>query len=211
MVKPIRARRFRAAFWVVVTLGALPAAVSGVALVGRYATATLCAPMRPLEGAAELAVRLRWERVHDWGRWGAMLAGLLVVAYGSAWAFEAGLTRARRALMVGLLAGVLLPSLGAAVWTGRALPWRLFGPMVWLGDLKDAPAVLFGRSTEESGGPAWCAEHAREVGRLRAVWWAHVAAGGLALALMLALCDAAARWRGARDQREGDGRPPPRR
>jgi hypothetical protein len=197
-----RARRFRVAFFAAVALGVLPAAVSGVALVSRYRLSTLCAEARPLEGAVELAARLRWERVHELGRWGAMVAGVLVLAYGAAWLLEgAAGRRARRVGMV-LLVGVLLPSLAAAVWTGRAVPWRLLAPMVWLGERAQAPEVLLGRAPEEAGGPAYCAAHAREVANLRRGWIAHVASGGVALALALALAELGARWRRARDDRD---------
>jgi hypothetical protein len=197
MVKPFAraARRFRALFWLVVVLGVAPSLVSGAALSASYHASTLCAPLRPIDGAAELAARVRWERVHGWGRWGAMLAGLLVLGYGAAWAWEASIGRRARVLLMMLLAGVLLPSLGAAVWSGRSLPWRLLGPMVWLGARDQAPSVLLGRSPEEVGGPAYCADHEREARNLRLAYYAHVGAGTLALLLTLGLADFAARWR----------------
>src|SRR2546423_8687331 len=75
-----RASRFRVAFYTVVTLGVLPEAVSGAVLLARYRWSTLCAAARPLEGVAEVAARLRWERLHDLGRWGAMVAAPAAVS-----------------------------------------------------------------------------------------------------------------------------------
>jgi hypothetical protein len=187
------ARRFRIVFWVVVVLGALPEAVSGVMLTRWFRVEALCAPMRPFVDVATFQELLRWQRVHDWGRFGAMLAGLLVLGYAGAWAYEAGLSIARRRLVMALLLGVLLPFLALALWTGRAVPWPSLAPGISLatGDVRTLPT----RSSEEAGGPSWCIDHAREVGHLRLAWWSHVGAGGLALVVLLGLADLGARWR----------------
>jgi hypothetical protein len=204
MVKPTArgARGFRRLFWVVVALGVSPSLVSGAALAASYRAATLCAAARPIDGAAELAWRLRWERVHAWGRWGALVAGLLVIGYGAAWAYESRVARRARGTIAIVLVGGLLPSLGAAMWSGRAVPWRRLAPLVWPGARDQAPGALVGDSPEEAGGPAWCEQHPREARDVRLVYFAHVGGGLAALLLTLGLADFAARWRRARD---GDG------
>ncbi|HZS41625.1 MAG TPA: hypothetical protein VFF06_32570 [Polyangia bacterium] len=201
MVKPIArgARSFRGLFWLVVALGVLPSLVSGAALAASYHAATLCAAARPIDGAAELAWRLRWERVHAFGRWGALVAGLLVIGYGAAWAYESRAARRARKTIVILLAGGLLPSLVVATWSGRAVPWRLLAPLTWPGARAEAPGALVGDSPEEAGGPAYCEQHPREAGDVRLAYLAHVGGGMLALLLTLGLADFAARWRRARD------------
>jgi hypothetical protein len=189
-------RRFRVVFWLVILLGVLPELVSGFVLRKWYAIETLCAPMRPIVDVATFASMIRWQRLHDWGRLGAMVAGLLVLGYAGAWAYEAGLAKPRRRALLVVLIGVLLPSLAIALWTGRALPWQALVPGISLGD--DQPTVLPGRSSEEAGGPAYCLDHAREANRMHAAYLAHLAAGVLGLGLTLGLADLAARWRRAK-------------
>jgi hypothetical protein len=192
-----RGRRFRILFWLVVALGALPELVSGFVLRSHFSVDTLCAAMRPVVDVATFASILRWQHVHDWGRLGALVAGLLVLGYAGGWAYEAKLTRGRRRAMMALLIGVLLPSLAIALWTGRALPWQALSPGISLGP--EAPSILPGRSSEEAGGPAYCLDHAAEVNRMRLAYFAHLAAGTVGLGLTLALADFAARWRRAKD------------
>jgi hypothetical protein len=188
-----RATRFRILFWIVVALGALPSLVSGFALLGTHRVDTLCAAIHPIIGVAEFAAMVRWERVHAISRGGALVAGVLVLGYAAAWAYESGLAKGRRRLLMAVLLGVLLPSLVLALYTGRALPWQALRPAISLGD--ELPTILPGRSSEEAGGPAYCADHAREVNHLRIAWAAHVAAGTLAFLLTIALADLGARWR----------------
>jgi hypothetical protein len=195
-----RATRFRWIFWVVVALGALPSLVSGLVLQGSYRLANLCGGERPVIDVPALQARLRWERLHDWGRVGALVAGLLAISYGVAWAFEAPLSRGRRALIVSA-ALLLLFLLATATFSGRALPWRALEPAVSL-----APAAAGLRAAPEWGGPAWCTAHADEVARLGRLRAAHLFAGAAAVALTLALCDLGARWRAARDARGDQGR-----
>lgn len=186
-------RAFRIVFWLVVLLGVLPELVSGFVLRGWFSVDTLCAPARPVVDVAAFARLYRWQHVHDLGRFGAGVAGLLVLGYAGAWAYEAALPRARRRALMVVLLGLLLPSLAIALWTGRALPWQALSPGISLGP--DQPTLMTGRGDEEAGGPAYCDAHAPEVNRLRAAWIAHVAAGTLGLALTLGLADLAARWR----------------
>jgi hypothetical protein len=193
-----RARRFRVLFWVVVALGALPSLVSGIELSRRFRMETLCASERPTIDVDELRAMARWERLHDWGRVGAMVSGLLVVAYSVAWAFEAGVRRPVRQMVVALAAGLLLPALGVATWTGRSIPWRALEPAVSLG----AAGGTLVRAPEEVGGPAYCAEHPRQLRNLELAYLAHLGGGAAAVALSLGLCDLGARWRAARDRRD---------
>jgi hypothetical protein len=184
--------RFRVVFWWVTWLAALPSLVSGWVLLRHFRLRTLCAAERQAVTAAELRATLAWARIHEWGRVGAMVAGLLVIAYGVAWAFERG---RRRALMAVLCGGVLLPSLAAAMWSGRVVPWRALEPPISVaaGQTIAAPP--------EWGGPGFCREHADELRRLEIVYGLHLGAGTLAVLLTLALAPAAASWREARSAR----------
>jgi hypothetical protein len=193
----MRPVRFRIVFWLLVLLGALPQAVSGVALVGWFRVDHLCAPSPSIIAFDTFKHLVTWQRIHDWGRWGALLAGLMILSYTAAWAYEAKLARGPRRVLMVVLLGVLLPSLALALWTGRAVPWTGLAPGVTLGGPK-AITMLPGRSPEQSGGPAWCAEHAAQVSHLRWAWMAHVIAGALAILVILALADFAARWRQAK-------------
>ena len=184
------ARRFRLLFWLVAWLGALPSLVSGWALLGHFRLETLCAAERPAVTLGQLRDTVRWARLHQWGRVGAIVAGLLVVAWGTAWAFE---RRRFRALVTALCAAVLLPALTVALWSGRATPWRALEPPIAVGESQVVPAPA------EWGGPRWCREHEDELRRLRLIYWLHAAAGTLAVLLTLALTDAASRWRAAKD------------
>jgi len=180
----------------VVVLGVVPSLVSGIALAPHFMPETICAPLRPIASISEYARLVRWERVHSVGRLGALIAGVLVMSYAAAWAWEAGVSRRRRRALVAALVLVLLPSMAAALWTGRALPWQALSPAVSLG--AEMPTVLPGRAPEETGGPGYCLDHAAEVRRLVWGWIAHVAAGALAIALTLAFADLGARWRRAK-------------
>jgi hypothetical protein len=191
--------RFRLLFWCVILLGALPSLVSGIVLVPHFLPDALCAPIRPIVSAAEYARLVRWERVHSFARGGALVAGVMVMGYAAAWAWEAGVSRRRRRALVALLIFALLPALAAALWSGRALPWQSLQPAISLGE--DAPTILPGRSSEEQGGEAWCHEHAAEMRHLEWAWLAHVAGGALAIALTLAFADFGARWKRAREAR----------
>jgi hypothetical protein len=184
------ARRFRVVFWLVVCLGVLPSLVSGVVLLGHFRVDTICALERATVGVDQLRATARWARVHEWGRVGAMVAGLCVIAYAVAAAFE---RKRQRAITSVLAAGLLLPALAVAIWSARVVPWRAFEPPVSLG----APGTM--RAPEEWGGPQYCLEHLDDVRRLRLAWWGHVGSGALALLLTLLLADSAARWRAARD------------
>jgi hypothetical protein len=181
--------RFRMVFWAVVVLGVLPSLVSGIALVPHFLPETICAPLRPVASLAEYTRLMRWERVHSVGRLGALIAAVLVISYAAAWAREAGVSRRWRRALIGALLLVLLPSMAAALWTGRALPWHSLGPAVSLGE--EMPTVL---------PPASCLDHAAEVRWLARAWIAHVAAGALAIALTLAFADLGARWRRAKSR-----------
>jgi hypothetical protein len=175
--------RFRLMFWLVVLLGTLPSAVSGFVLARSHAVDTLCASLRPMVGVADRLAQLRWERVHAWGRFGAMVAGVLVLGYAATWAYAEGTSKLRRRLTLAVLIGVLLPSLAVAIWTGRGVPWRALAPGVSLGE----STVLPGRVEEEAGGPAYCEAHPREVNNLRLARTAHFAAGWLALGLIVVM------------------------
>jgi hypothetical protein len=120
-----------------------------------------------------------------------MVAGLCVIAYGVAAAFE---RKRHRTLVTALSAGLLLPALAVSIWSGRITPWRVFEPPVSLGGTGTVSGP------EEWGGPQYCLEHLDEVRRLRLAWWGHVGSGALALLLTLALAEQASRWRGARDE-----------
>jgi hypothetical protein len=181
----------------VVALGVLPELVSGFVLRRHFSVDTLCAAMRPVVDVPTFASMLRWQHVHDWGRFGALIAGLLVLGYAGGRAYEAKLAKGRRRALMVVLIGVLLPSLAIALWTGRALPWQALAPGISLGP--EAPSILPGRSSEEAGGPAYCMDHAAEVNRMRLAYLAHLSAGTLGLGLALALADFAARWRHAKD------------
>jgi hypothetical protein len=194
---PTRARRFRLLFWLVVVMGALPSLVSGFALLGTHSLETLCAAVHPTITVAELGGMLRWERVHDWGRGGALVSGVLVLGYAVAWAREAGVARGRRRVLMVVLLGLLLPSLALTMLTGRALPWGALRPAISLGE--DLPNLVAGHSSEEAGGPAYCADHPKELNRLRLAYLAHLGGGVLAFLLTIGLCDLGARWRRARD------------
>lgn len=189
----MRVVRFRVVFWIVVVLGVLPSLVSGIALAPHFMPETICSPLRPITTVSEYTRLVRWERVHSVGRLGALIAGVLVMGYAAAWAWEAGVSRRWRRALVAALVFVLLPSLTAALWSGRALPWHALAPAVSLG--QDMPTVVPGRAPEEAGGPAYCLDHAAEVRRLVRAWIAHVAAGALAISLTLAFADLGARWR----------------
>lgn len=186
-----RAKRFRLTFWLVVALGSLPSLVSGLALLAHFNIDNLCAEERTSTSVAQLRSLVRWERLHDWGRVGAMIAGLLVVAYATAWAFE---RKKARALVTILAAGVLLPALAVTLWTGRATPWRALEPPVSVG-----PSQVI-RAPEAWGGPDYCLKHLEEARRLRLIVAAHVAGGLLSIALSLGLADLGSRWRAAKDE-----------
>jgi hypothetical protein len=194
----MRLVRFRIVFWLVVVLGVAPSLASGIALAPHFLPETICAPLRPIATLSEYTSMVRWERVHSFGRAGVMIAGVLVMGYAAAWAWEAGISRRWRRALVAALTLVLLPSLAAALWTGRALPWHALGPSVSLGE--EMPTVIPGRAPEEAAGPAYCLDHAAEVRHLVWAWIAHVAAGALAVALTLAFADLAARWRTAKSR-----------
>jgi branched-subunit amino acid ABC-type transport system permease component len=194
------ARRFRIVFWLVTWFGALPSLVSGLLLLGHYRIATLCAAERTSVGLDQLRSRVRLVRLHEWGRVGALVAGLLVIAYSVAWAFETPLGRRWRLLVTFFAAGVLLPSLALATWTGRVTPWHALEPPISAGE--SAQVVT---TPEEWGGRQFCLLHLGEVRRLRLVYWLHVAAGVLAVLLTLAMTDLGARWRAAKDAARQSG------
>jgi hypothetical protein len=196
MERTARGRRFRRAFWMVVGLGALPSLVSGALLLRAFSLGALCSETRPTVTPAELRAMVRWEQLHQWGRVGAAVAGLLVLAYATAWAFEA---RRARGLVTGVAVGLLLPSLAVAMFTGRAMPWRALEPSVWLGS---GPAPPLPRAAEEDAGPTWCANNPRGARNLALGYFTHVGAGILAFALTVAMADVGARWREARDRRD---------
>lgn len=177
------AMRFRVMFWIVVLLGTLPSALSGLVLSRSHSVDTLCASLRPMVSVSQRLGQLRWDRVHTWGRFGAMVAGVLVLGYAATWAYQEGTSKLRRRLTLAVLLGALLPALAVAVWTGRGVPWRALAPGVSLGE----STVLAGRAEEEAGGPAYCAAHPREVNNLRLARSAHFAAGWAALLLTLAM------------------------
>jgi hypothetical protein len=185
-----RARRFRITFWLVVALGSLPSLVSGAVLASHFQIANLCSQERASESLSDLRTKVLWERIHSWGRAGAMIAGLLVVAYATAWAFERKKTRAA---VTFLSAALLLPALAITLWTGRVTPWRALEPPVSVG----ATQVI--RAPEAWGGPDYCLKHLDEVRRMRWVVAAHIVCGLLATGLTLALADLGARWRAAKD------------
>ena len=193
--------RFRVLFWLVVLFGVLPETVSGLALLSTHGVGKLCAVEHDMLPVAAFQRMIFWERLHAVGRWGALVAGALVLAYAASWAALKGLSRARRWLLGVVLVAVLLPSLTLALATGRAVPWQNLRPGVTLGD---SPRTLQ-RSPEEGGGPAYCREHPQEVSHLRMAWLAHVLMGLLAVGLTVGLADFGARWRAARDATDAKG------
>lgn len=174
--------------------GTAPTLASGVWLFSHYRAEALCSAVRPLESGAEALSRLRAVRLHGASQVATLVVTVAVFALAGAWAWDAAISSARRALLLAALCGLLLPSAALAVFTGRAVPWHALEPTVMLGELSDV-TVLPGRSNEEMGGPAWCAAHAGEVERIRLGRMAHAAFGGLGAALVLAALPFAARYR----------------